>query len=273
MLLTLSASFSSKVSAGEAPSTAKGTILLIHGSAPFNEDGRVPLDHDSVYVRTHFYRDLAQHLGACGWDTVRYAKPGVGANHVDFDLYKKTDLARLTEQIQDLWRTMPKDRPRVVFAWSEGTLHAPLLPLMEATAVILLGAVSTNIKDVIVAQASTAAEREEIDKFLAELPSMDREAMLGVDRPVGRLVDELRLQDNWRNFVEHPELPLLVLHGDADREVSPSQSRVWQQELPGHAITVVTKPGGNHTFGTDDLLGATELANVVCRWLEHVIAR
>ena len=56
----------------------------------------------------------------------------------------KIDHEAIIEQLNRLFQLMPKDKPRVVFCWSGGSLHVPHLPLAEAQAVIIVGGLSTN---------------------------------------------------------------------------------------------------------------------------------
>ncbi len=163
--------------------------MLVHGSAPFNLDGRVPLAGlNSPYAQTSFYRDLSDGLRLEGWSVLRYSKPGVDEGGVDLAEYATTDVAVLGRQLQDLWSLLPAGRPRIVFAWSEGTLHVRVLPLREIDALVLLGGIATNIGDVIQAQGGPSPE-----SLRMELAGTHRREMLGTDRPVGRLLDELSL--------------------------------------------------------------------------------
>src|SRR3989344_5902151 len=96
---------------------SKGTILLIHGSAPFNLDGHVPIKGESIYSKISFYKDLALSLNALGWRVARYSKPGVNQNSVNFKEYKKTDLKLIMHQLKNIWNKLPKDQPKIIFAW------------------------------------------------------------------------------------------------------------------------------------------------------------
>ncbi|MBI5883179.1 MAG: hypothetical protein HZB91_08750 [Elusimicrobia bacterium] len=242
----------------------KGTILLVQGSAPFNIDGRIPVKGRSAYHNIEFYRDMADALNSYGWDVVRYAKPGVYKDRIDLNEYDKTDLATIMRQLNAIWNEMPSRKPRIIFAWSEGTLHASRLPLSEASAVILLGAISTNIRDVILAQGGSPKEIKAIRK-------MGREEMLGIDRPAGRLLDELAMADNWRFFEKHPDLPMLILHGEEDTEVPASHAKTWKTMLPRHRIDLVLKPSGNHMFGVAQSPDIAALAGTIQGWLAETL--
>lgn len=249
-----------------AVSPARGSVLLVHGSAPFDADGRIPVPGlDSPYAREPFYKDVARDLAAAGWDVLRYAKPGVGEDGVDAAVYAGTDLAAIEDQLRQLWRCLPAGGPRVVLAWSEGTLHVRALPLDEVDAVILLGGIATNIGDVVVAQGGP--DRREL---LESLAGKDRREMLGLDRPVGRMLDELALDDNWRVFAARPAMPLLVLHGEADVEVPVSQAAPWREKLPPSArLTVVILPGRDHRLMPPGTYAPGELSREVLAWLER----
>jgi len=252
---------------------SKGTILLIHGSAPFNLDGRIPIEGDSIYSKISFYKDLAWSLNTLGWSVVRYSKLGVSQNSVDFEEYKKTDLKLLMQQLKDVWSKLPKNQPKIIFAWSEGTLHASQLPLEQAKAVVLLGAISTNIQDVILAQAKTSEEINEVKIFLKLLSSMPRNKMLGIDRPAGRLVDEIQMRDNWQYFLSFPKIPLLILHGGSDSEVSPKQAAIWKDKLAKHHIEIKIRPTGNHMYGIGQSHDSVFLATTIDNWLSKIIDR
>jgi hypothetical protein len=185
------------------------------------------------------------------------------------DIYSTTDLAVIEAQIRRLWRRLPTDLPRVVFAWSEGSLHLRTLPLDEVDAVILLGAISTNIADAFVAQGGP--RREELARTLA---GRDRREMLGADRPAGRLVDELALEDNWRVFEPHHDLPILVVHGESDREVPIAQALVWRERLVGHRrLTVVTRAQRDHRLMPPGLYAPAALVEEMTMWLESLMTQ
>ena len=245
----------------------RASVLLIHGSAPFNLDGRVPVAGlKSPYARSDFYRDLSEALRRAGFSVLRYSKPGVSRAGLDRAAYAHTDYALLARQLHNLWRFLPRDRPRLVFAWSEGTLHVRALPSAELDGVVLLGGIATNISAVIKAQGGPPAEA--LQKMLSE---KKRTEMLGLDRPVGRLLDELAFADNHRSLSPHKALPLLVLHGTADREVPLEQARRWKRQLPGHAVSVVEGQGRDHRFMKPGIYEVQTLAQEITRWAEAAV--
>jgi len=189
---------------------SKGTILLIHGTAPQNIDGQLPVERvqkllkekdPSHYIIQPTYRNLAKELNALGWDTVRYTRLGVYQDHVDAAEYSKTDLKNIMGQLNSIWKELPKNKPRVVFAWSGGSIHVLQLPLSEASAVIILGGIATKRTEVMKLRAKDKQELAQIEKEMdgvvkaeGKIPRTD---MVGLDMPYGRFWDENHLNDNW----------------------------------------------------------------------------
>jgi pimeloyl-ACP methyl ester carboxylesterase len=220
---------------------------------------------DSPYAKTTYYRDLSNGLRAAGWSTLRYNKVGVHDNEIDNGEYAATDFAVLAGQLQNLWRLLPAERPRIVFAWSEGTLHVRALPIGEIDAVVLLGGVATNIGDIIQAQGGPPS-----DELRRDLAGKDRREMLGIDRPVGRLVDELAFEDNWKVFLNVQSLPLLILHGSQDQEVPVAQVKIWENRLPRNRITIVVGRGYDHRFMPQGEYVPMLVVQKVTTWLDEL---
>jgi len=242
---------------------SRGSILLVHGSAPFNLDGRIPIKSDSPYAKTNFFCDISKGLHTAGWSTLRYNKPGVHDDSVDGSEYSTSDIDVLGKQLVALWAILPIDSPRIVFAWSEGSLHVRALPIGEVDAVVLLGGIATTIGDIIQAQGGPS-----LDQLQGELAGKDRREMLGGDRPVGRLIDELAFEDNWKVFSEDPSPPLLILHGDKDSEVPITQVKVWEDRLPCTRITVIVGKGYDHRFMPQGKYDPSLIVEEITAWLD-----
>lgn len=249
---------------------SKGTILLIHGSGPFNIDGRIPIETGSIYSKISFYKHLAISLNQNGWSVVRYSRPGVRRNFIDFNRYKITDLDIIGQQLNCIWKKLPANSKKVIFAWSEGSLHASLLPLKQAYAVILLGGIATNIKNVIISQAKREGALEEVQKLFNNLDDIPRDKMLGIDRPAGRLTDEFNMRDNWTYYKQFKRLPILILHGDNDLEVPVDEAYIWAKKLPAHKITTWIKQGRGHTLGVNGTINAEYIAENIINWLDSL---
>jgi len=136
---------------------SKGTILLVHGTAPQNIDGVVVgctkeeqkklRKSNHAYLLQPIFKELSTFLNKYGWETIRYTRLGVNNNIVDIDKYKKTDLKQIMYELNFILSKMPKDKPRIVFAWSGGTIHTAQLPLNKIDAVVFLGGVATKRKE------------------------------------------------------------------------------------------------------------------------------
>jgi hypothetical protein len=186
-------------------------------------------------------------------------------DEIDSGEYAATDFAVLAGQLRSLWSLLPTERPRIVFAWSEGTLHVRALPIGEIDAVVLLGGIATNIGNIIRAQGGPLP-----DELRRELAGKDRREMLGIDRPVGRLVDELAFEDNWKVFSEAQSPPLLVLHGVQVQEVPITQVKVWEDRLPGNRVTVVVGRGYDHRFMPQGEYDPMLVVQKVTPWLDEL---
>lgn len=266
---------------------SKGTLLLIHGTAPQNIDGQLPVARVQALLKekdpTHYivqptYRDLAKELNALGWDTVRYTRLGVHQDHVDEKQYAKTDLRNIMDQLKTIWSELPKDKPRIAFAWSGGSVHILQLPLADASAIVILGGISTKRTDVMRLRAKNKEELDQIEKEMNARSSAEgkvsRTEMVGLDMPYGRFWDENHLKDNWTYLKPYPKLPVLILHGDQDEEASVKQALVWKEKLPNHDITLRIKPSGNHAFGTlGNQPDMPDLAKTIHAWLAETVTR
>jgi hypothetical protein len=94
--------------------------------------------------------------------------------------------------------------------------------------------------------------------------------MLGVDRPVGRLVDELAFEDNWRIFFETPSLPLLILHGDLDKEVPVSQVKFWVDHLPRNRVNIIIGRGYDHRYMPQGEYNPILVVQEIIAWLDRL---
>ena len=217
-------------------------------------------------------------LNSSGWDTVRYTRRGVHQNYVDNTEYAKTDLKDIMGQLTGIWNEMPKDKPKIAFAWSGGSIHILQLPLADAAAMIILGGIATKRTTVLKLRAKDEKELQEIEKDVnnrvAREGKTSRTEMMGIDMPYGRFWDENHLEDNWSYLKPFPDLPVLILHGDKDNECSVPQAMVWKDKLPKNNITLKIKPSGNHAWGAvgnqPDMKG---LAHEIDQWLAEKVLR
>ena len=152
-------------------------------------------------------------------------------------------------------------------------MHALQLPLEEADALVMLGAICTRRTEIGLMNCQTRWQRLVLGAKIMLIPLLRHlikpyALMPPDDMPWGRFFDEHDLQDNWTYLRGHPQLPVLILHGDRDRKVPLSQALLWQKKLPHHRIDMVVKPGANHTFGIGDhVADMQDVARRMNRWL------
>lgn len=268
-----------------ADGKSNGTILLIHGTAPQNIDGQisVPKAHEHLnktdpehYMIKKTYRKLSKHLNKLGWNTVRYTRLGVYSQNINLIEYGQTDLKNIVDQLKAIWAMIPSNRPRVAFAWSGGSVHVLQLPLKQADAIIILGGIATKRTDIFKLRAKNEKESIEVQKYLSNVLSQEgkisRTTMLGSDMPYGRFYDENNLNDNWTYLKDHKSLPVLILHGDMDKEVDLSQAKLWNKNLPQNKIKTIIKAKGNHAYGTQgNQPDMKDLAVTMNTWLSKEI--
>lgn len=263
----------------------KGTILLIHGTAPQNIRGEIAwpeaLQFFSQKAPNHYiiqptYEALSDSLNKLGWDTVRYTRLGVYRDHVDTNEYGKTDLENLVTQLKNILKMIPKDAPRVVFCWSGGSVHALQLPLDDIDALIILGGIATKRTEIARLRAHNEDDLKKInaqlDEILSQEGKVSREDMLGKDMPFGRFFDENNLADNWTYLSHYQFLSTLVIHGEKDEEADVSQAMLWKEKLPDHKITRIIKKDGNHAWGTKgNEPDMVDLAKTIDKWLDEAL--
>ncbi|MGE5654660.1 MAG: hypothetical protein ACM3ZQ_10460, partial [Bacillota bacterium] len=204
---------------------SKGSILLVHGTAPMTLDGNIPNCPASYPLgRMSVYRDLATVLNCGGWSTLRYTRNGVGEDAVDWDEYMSVDHDVIVTQLVNLMRSMPTNKPRIVVCWSGGSLHVPHLPLEEARALVIIGGLCTNRFHNAAMMTKDRSAWEGLSAEIEAFEGMSRDEIVQANRPNGdgplmRFWQESQLRDNWTYLRSCTRLPILILHGSDDAEV------------------------------------------------------
>lgn len=260
-----------------ASGNSKGTILLIHGTAPQNIDGQIPIPEINETIPNHYlalptYKNLSRELNELGWDTVRYTRLGVYQTKVNMDEYSKTDLNNIMNQLKEIWSIIPNNKPKIAFAWSGGSVHLLQLPLQGADGIIILGGIATKRTEVYELSTKNEKElsrlKEYLSKVLSQEGKIERTKMLSNDMSHGRFYDENNLEDNWTYLKEYQKLPTLILHGEEDEDVDISQSKVWGSKLPKNEITTIIGKNRNHIYSTTKSpQDMNELAGTINSWL------
>lgn len=205
------------------------------------------------------FRDIADTLARRGIATLRFDDPGVGGSDPLPRGATPFDYADVVRAALAYLRARPEvDPARVaVLGHSEGGVVAPRVAASDegVAALILLAAPAYTLKRVnrfqrrqMMERSMPAASAEVID---AELDRTERPSEL-----------EAR-SDPWRSAVwDYDPLPtarsisapVLILHGEADRKISPDQADTLAAafEMGGNRdVTVRTFPHANHFFLID----------------------
>jgi hypothetical protein len=255
----LPASLTVPKSAGRHPA-----VVLVHGSGPN--------DMDESLGPNRMFKDLAYGLASRGVAVLRYEK----RTH-KYHAQSSDDPAQLTvrdETMDDaasavqMLAAMPEIDPRriVVAGHSLGAYLAPRIASGNAqiAGIVLLAGNIRPMEDLIVQQVRyeaslagpvTPAVQKAIDDAEAsakELRNPDLKPGMTVHL-LGSLLPASYVLD-LRTY--HPaqvgaslKIPMLVLQGERDYQVTMTDFALWQQALAGHAnATLKSYPGLNHLF-------------------------
>lgn len=259
---------------------SKGSILLVHGTAAMNLKGNIPGISLEQYPlgAMSLYEKLSKVLTAQGWSTLRYTRSGVYKDRIDWDEYMKVDHKAITDQLNRIFNKMPSNKPRIILCWSGGSLHVPHISLDEVEGVVIIGGLSTKRFHNALMMSKSLEEYKKYIEELQVIENMSYEEILKINKPNGldgpfiRFWQESKLNDNWTYFKKYVDLPMLILHGSKDPEVSVEQAYLWKQLLPYHNITLVEKPKGNHFLGNDKENGVEVVGSEVLKWLNGIFS-
>ncbi|HCG6560539.1 TPA: hypothetical protein NJ652_004470 [Vibrio parahaemolyticus] len=252
---------------------SKATILLIHGTAPIYFDGKIPACSTNYKLGCMpTYEMLANELTKRSFSTLRYLRDGVYQDEVRWDEYIDVDHYQIVTQLQTIVSEMPSDKPKVLFAFSGGSIHVSKLDLSDVAGVVIVGGLSTNRFHNAAMNVSNKEEwqdfQKEVESFktLSE-PEIDKINKPNWDGPLKRFWQEIMLNDNWTYFQKHVHIPMLILHGSDDVEVNKSQARLWKELLPFHNIKSVEINGGDHFLNTSYESGASIISREIESWV------
>lgn len=265
-------------------------VVLVHGSGPN--------DRDETVMAAKPFRDLAEGLSSCGVAVLRYEK----RTRAHAQKLAGRDITLDEEVLDDalaavalLRRTPGIDAKRIyVLGHSLGAWAAPLIAAADGrlAGVILMAAPARPIEQLYVEQIRylaslkgepSAADREKIAEAEREAAAVGqiREKGEGPERALGAP------RSYWLSFRGRDPLaaaaklgiPVLVLQGGRDYQVTGEDFRLWQRALAGRpGATLKQYPALNHLFqpgqgpGTPDEYGrpnhvAAEVIEDLCRWL------
>lgn len=248
-----------------APSTSRVVVpaaLLLSGSGPQDRDGARP---ELAGYRPQ--RDLAQALARGGIATLRLDDRGMGGSTGAFAGATTLDFARDAGRAVDWLRGQPGIDPErvAVVGHSEGALVALLVASRDphVRALVLLGAAAHSGREVARWQRQALVMSDPLT-----WPAPQRRAVLAAaDRDAERAAANDAWLRTWfaldpRTVAQDVHSPVLLLHGDTDRQVPRAHAdelavalRAASIRAAGTAdVTVLRFPSTNHLF-LDDPIG------------------
>jgi dienelactone hydrolase len=256
-LVTLPATLSLPKGEGSFPG-----VILVHGSGPH--------DRDETVGGTRVFQDLAQGLASRGIAVLRYDKR---TKTYQKELAGTRDMTLKDEVLDDavaalavLRRTAGVDQAKLfVLGHSLGAVLAPRIALLdEKTAgIILLAAPSRPMSEVVHDQVEALAGPRASEAQKATAPALRREADALADLYAGRSPASaaatifgaspaywLELKSQTPAVaLSRLGLPVLVLQGGRDYQVSMKDFAGWERALKGvPRATLKAYPKLNHLF-------------------------
>ncbi len=255
--------------------------LFIGGSFPQTRDGNLDNSQNDWFPtplpQRNLFRDEAQILSHLGLATFRYDKRGCGQSEGDFNTASLFDLVDDAFSAWQWLQSVPEiDGERIgVLGQSEGAVIALMLVAQDPhiSFYIWQGGIYNNLEQIIrwQAEAFWQSERAQIDNFKQNVPLMywiyqqidDIIASVKRGETFYRLGDEdwsknlclQNLKEHLDNppstFVDKVKCPVLILHGESDRNTPPQEARLMQQALlkaRNKNVTTHILTGLDHSF-------------------------
>lgn len=245
------------------------TAIIIPGSGPTDRDGNSPLG-----VRAASLRLLAEALADHGIASIRIDKRGMfgsAAAIADPNAVSLSDYAADVRQ----WAAAARARTGAECTWLIGHSEGGLVALQAAQgASDLCGLVlvatagrplGNVIKEQLAANPANAFLLETANKALDELSAGRRvdvagmhPGLLGLFNPGVQDFLMTILPIDPAQLAASAGLPILVVQGDADIQVSVEDARLLAAATPGSTLAIL--PGVNHVLKLDE--GTSRAANV-----------
>ncbi len=255
--------------------------LFIGGSFPQTRDGN--LDNSQIdwfptpLPERNLFRDEAKILERLGIATFRYDKRGCGQSEGDFNTTSLFDLVSDARRAWQWLRGLPEiDAERIgVLGQSEGAVIALMLTAQDPDICFYIwqGGIYNNLEQILKWQAEAfwKSDRAKIDNFKQNFPLIywhykqigDLIASAKRGENFFQLGDthwskNLYLQDLKEHFdnppsafVDKVKCPVLILHGEVDRNTPPKEALLMEQALlkaGNNNVTTHIFPGLDHSF-------------------------
>lgn len=271
---------------GEGDFALPGTLTIPEGEGPFPVvvlvQGSGPHDRDSSIGGVKISKDLAAGLASQNIAVLRYEKVTMAhtakvSARPDFTLKNESadDAVRAVELLQDIDRIDPK---RIFIAGhSQGGFAAPIIlehaPEDSVAGAILISAPSGSFTEALVEQQQVALERlKELGMPQETLAAQEQAAAMWkgiadmVEDPaysMDNLPPSFPLQPSYWWFEQRDyragaaaskqNLPMLVMQGENDWQVSMAQYEGWREALKDRSdVTYRSYPKVNHLLAEYD---------------------
>jgi uncharacterized protein len=245
---------------GEGPFAA---VVLVHGSGPH--------DRDESLGSNRPFRDLADGLASRGIAVLRYEKRSqqypqkLMADYAHLTARQETEDDALAAVVS--LRNVRQVDPKRIFVagHSLGAMLAPRIGARDSqiAGLILLAAPARQLQDIVISQVRYIAELDGnvSDEEKAQIADLEkkRDELAGIE---GGSTQTTGLMLNlpasyWLDlrgyqpaaFAANSNMPLLVLQGERDYQVTMTDFKLWQ-EISNQRSGVTTRsyPGLNHLF-------------------------
>jgi uncharacterized protein len=232
-------------------------VVILPGSGPTDRDG-----NNRLGVAGGPYRQLAEGLAAAGIATLRADKRGQFASKAaQADPFAATTAGYADDA--HAWADILMKRTGRKCVWLMGHSEGGLIALVAAQkpagicGLILIGAAGKPIgevlRDQLKANPANAPLLPEAFAAIDSLESGKRVPEAGLPAPLRPLLAD-KLQPYWIDLMAHDpakliaaiKLPILILQGDRDIQVSVADAQVLKAAQPRATLKVL--PGINHVF-------------------------
>jgi dienelactone hydrolase len=263
------------VTFGAEPWSLPGTLTLPKSNGPFPAvvlvHGSGPNDRDETIGPNKPFKDIAQGLASQGVAVLRYDKR---TKVYPQEVTQVKDFSVKNETVDDavaavaFLRSQPQIDPKKIFVagHSLGGYLAPRIGMADTdiAGLIIMAGLTRSLEDMMVEQTSYILEgdgslsvddqtkvndlQKQVDAVKA-LTGQSTETVLGA--PASYWVDlkDYRPTELARGL----KMPLLVVQGERDYQVTMQDFQNWQSALSGQSnVTLKSYPGLNHLFIAGD---------------------
>jgi fermentation-respiration switch protein FrsA (DUF1100 family) len=230
--------------------TGKGpfpAVVLVHGSGPH--------DRDETVGGVRVFRDLAEGLSSDGIAVLRYEKrtrvyAGKLASAPDFTIHEETveDAGRAAAFL----RKQDNIGPVFVLGHSQGGYVAPRIAKLDPklAGLIILAANARPLEELIVEQSEylAALKGDLTDAQKKQLEALRRNPSAALASLPAKYREDLAAY-NPTALAQTLDLPMLILQGERDFQVSMADFKLWRSALGSRDnVTFRSYPKLNHLF-------------------------